>query len=259
MTSHIPAVCLLAAFGIGYPALVSAQSASDPVVVSVPDTAARVPPFVSEPPRQQSADVVSSDVAGATRQGEAIGREDARTEVYAQRGGGGRGGGRGGGGRGGQAGGNHGGGGGGGGYVVRRQPVFAGAGWGGGGVVLARPYMYDPFWASGAFGWSPMFYAPWSLMWGTAGWGGFPMFGSTTFNTGGVRLKIKPRDAQVFVNGYFAGEVDDFDGVFQSLRLAPGGHKIEVRMPGFQPLTFDVHIQPDRTLTLSEPMRAANP
>jgi hypothetical protein len=257
MTSTIPAVCLLTAFGIGYPSLVSAQASGEPVVLSVPDAVTRVPETSSDVPRTQSAEAVAGDPAVAARQGVAIGRVSEADEAYAQRRGGGGGGRSSGGGGRARGGSNRGGGGGG--YVVRPRPVFAGGGWGGGPVFVSRPYFYDPFWASGAFGWSPMFYAPWSLMWGTAGFGGFPMFGSTTFNTGAVRLKIKPRDAQVFVNGFFAGEVDDFDGVFQSLRLAPGGHKIEVRMPGFQPLTFDVHIQPDRTLTLSEGMRAANP
>jgi len=124
-------------------------------------------------------------------------------------------------------------------------------------VHVVRPYYYDPFWMSGAFGWSPMFYAPWSLMWGTAGYGPYPMFGgATAFSTGGVRLKMQPRDAQVFVDGYYAGIVDDFDGIFQSLRLAPGGHKLEVRMPGFETFTLDVHVQPDRTMTVKDTLRA---
>ena len=67
-----------------------------------------------------------------------------------------------------------------------------------------------------------------------------------------MRLRIRPRDAQVFVDGYFAGYVDDFDGNFQSLRLEQGGHKLEVRMPGFQTLTLDIHIQPNRTITIQE-------
>jgi len=60
----------------------------------------------------------------------------------------------------------------------------------------------------------------------------------------------------VFVDGFLAGTVDEFDGVFQSLRLAPGGHKIEVRMDGFETLTLDVHIQPDRTMTITQGMKA---
>jgi HSP20 family molecular chaperone IbpA len=75
------------------------------------------------------------------------------------------------------------------------------------------------------------------------------------YDTGELRLRIRPRDSQVFVDGFFAGNVDDFDGNFQSLRLEQGGHKIEVRMPGFETLTIDVHIQPNRTLTIREELR----
>jgi hypothetical protein len=66
---------------------------------------------------------------------------------------------------------------------------------------------------------------------------------------GALRLKIKPNDASVFVDGYFAGRVDDFDGIFQRLHLEPGPHRIEVREEGFEPLFFDVRILPDRTVT----------
>lgn len=60
---------------------------------------------------------------------------------------------------------------------------------------------------------------------------------------GELRLKIKPRDAQVFVDGYFVGIVDDFDGAFQRLHLPSGPHRIEVRAPGYEALTFDVQIR----------------
>jgi hypothetical protein len=66
---------------------------------------------------------------------------------------------------------------------------------------------------------------------------------------GALRLKIKPKDASVFVDGFYAGRVDDFDGVFQRLHIEPGPHRIEVRADGYEPLTFDVRITPDRTLT----------
>jgi hypothetical protein len=64
---------------------------------------------------------------------------------------------------------------------------------------------------------------------------------------GGLRLKIEPRNAQVFVDGYYAGVVDDFDGRFQKLELAPGRHHIEVRAASHEPLNFDVNIQPRQT------------
>jgi hypothetical protein len=66
---------------------------------------------------------------------------------------------------------------------------------------------------------------------------------------GSLRLKVKPRDAQVYVNGYYVGPVDDFDGVFQRLHLPSGPHRIEVRAPGYETLVFDVLIRFDQTTT----------
>ena len=65
--------------------------------------------------------------------------------------------------------------------------------------------------------------------------------------TGGLRLKVEPTDADVYVDGYFAGIVDDFNGHFQQLKLTAGPHRVEVRAPGYQPLVFDVSIQPRHT------------
>jgi hypothetical protein len=65
--------------------------------------------------------------------------------------------------------------------------------------------------------------------------------------TGGLRLEVTPKTAQVFVDGAYAGVVDDFNGHFQHLILAPGGHRIEISAPGLQTLTFTPYIQPDRT------------
>jgi len=93
---------------------------------------------------------------------------------------------------------------------------------------------YDPYW------WSTS--APYSYYGGS---------GSQYPPTGSVRLKVKPRDAQVFVDGYYVGVVDEFDGNFQSLKLAEGPHRIEVRGDGLQPLEFNVYVLADRTLKLT--------
>ncbi len=47
----------------------------------------------------------------------------------------------------------------------------------------------------------------------------------------------------MFVDGYYAGIVDDFDGHFQKLDLIPGPHHVEVRRPGYDPLVFDIVTQ----------------
>jgi hypothetical protein len=70
--------------------------------------------------------------------------------------------------------------------------------------------------------------------------------------TGGLRLKIEPKDAEVFVDGSYAGIVDDFDGVFQHLTLAAGPHHIEVRSTGYRPLEFDVMTEPHKTTTIRD-------
>ena len=37
-------------------------------------------------------------------------------------------------------------------------------------------------------------------------------------------VSVKPNKAQVCVDGYYAGIVDDFDEVFQRLHTSPGAH-----------------------------------
>jgi hypothetical protein len=66
---------------------------------------------------------------------------------------------------------------------------------------------------------------------------------------GAIRLKVKPADASVYIDGFYVGVVDDFDGTFQRLKLDAGPHRIEMRSPGHQTLSVDVIIQPDLTIT----------
>src|SRR5262245_41477298 len=72
---------------------------------------------------------------------------------------------------------------------------------------------------------------------------------------GSLRLKVKPRDASVYVDGYYAGHVDNFDGVFQSLKVESGPHRVEIRLDGYEPLSFDVRIDPDRKTTYEGELR----
>ena len=126
---------------------------------------------------------------------------------------------------------------------------------------------YDP-WGYGAFGLGYFYYSPWSWdPYGYSGYGygyGYGYYPSlsaarTATTSASVKLKVKPRDAEVWVDGYYAGTVDDFDGMFQALRLDSGAYRIEVRKPGFETLTFDVRVQPDRNITFRGEMRPAVP
>ncbi len=54
----------------------------------------------------------------------------------------------------------------------------------------------------------------------------------------------------MYVDGYYAGIVDDFDGFFQRLTLEVGPHQIEVEAPGLEPQVFDVYVDPYRTVDI---------
>ncbi len=66
---------------------------------------------------------------------------------------------------------------------------------------------------------------------------------------GAVRIVDAPRDAHVFVDGYYAGVVDDYDGVFQHLNLEAGSHHIEIEAEGYPLIAFDVRVRSGQTIT----------
>ena len=65
---------------------------------------------------------------------------------------------------------------------------------------------------------------------------------------GGVALEIEPYDADVFVDGNYAGKVEEFDGTSQPMTLVSGTHRVEVQAPGYAPLIFDVTVQPGQVI-----------
>jgi hypothetical protein len=65
---------------------------------------------------------------------------------------------------------------------------------------------------------------------------------------GGVALEMTPYDADVFVDGEYAGHVEDFDGTTQPLTLSAGMHEIEVQAQGYEPMRINVEIQPGQVI-----------
>ena len=74
-----------------------------------------------------------------------------------------------------------------------------------------------------------------------------------------VRLEVKPREAQVFVDGYYAGIVDEFDGMFQRLRTQAGRHDITLYLDGFHTVHQNVYLMPDKTLDIKLKMEPLAP
>ena len=74
-----------------------------------------------------------------------------------------------------------------------------------------------------------------------------------------VRLEVKPRQAEVFVDGYYAGIVDDFDGTFQRLRLPPGEHEIVLYLEGYRTVHQTLYLTADNTFKLKYTMEKLGP
>jgi hypothetical protein len=80
--------------------------------------------------------------------------------------------------------------------------------------------------------------------------GAFGVYGGdvqAAIPTGYLQLQVRPFDAQVFVDGFFVGSVDDVRRAGGALPAGP--HRIELRAPGYQTRTFDVRIAANETTT----------
>ena len=97
---------------------------------------------------------------------------------------------------------------------------------------------YDPYF-SGDFFWSNHTWQARSY------YGG----GNYDYDLGKLRLDMEPRDAEVYIDGYFVGVIDSYDGAFQRLSVEAGAHKVELRAEGFEPVQFDVMVIPGETIT----------
>ncbi len=129
-----------------------------------------------------------------------------------------------------------------------------------GGYGFYRSY---PYWW-GSYGWSPY----WSPYWGSYGygypsyWGGYYRHYDPNASLGAARLQVTPRETEVFVDGYFAGVVDDFDGFSQRLRLEPGDHEVTLFLDGHRALTRRMRFTIGQTFKVQhemEPLGAGEP
>ena len=105
-------------------------------------------------------------------------------------------------------------------------------------VVGPRPFVYAPF------------YEPY--YWNARPYWAYPYAVGSVY--GDVRTQITPKQAEVYVDGFYAGTAGDFDGVFKRLHLMPGGHAITLYLPGYRTITQDVYVRPDSTVKVSDTM-----
>jgi hypothetical protein len=84
------------------------------------------------------------------------------------------------------------------------------------------------------------------------GWYGGPYWGPAyggyyaNYNSGEVKLDTKVKDAQVFVNGAYAGTTHEA----KSMNLRPGSYNIEIREAGRTQFAEKVYVVAGKTLHL---------
>jgi len=100
-----------------------------------------------------------------------------------------------------------------------------------GGVVVVGPGVY------------PGWYAPfWGPYWGPAYMGPYYVYP----NSGVVKLDTKVKDAQVFINGSFAGTTQ----ANKTMRLRPGSYNLEIKEGGKTSFAEQIYVVAGKTLHL---------
>jgi len=128
--------------------------------------------------------------------------------------------------------------------IVRRGPVShiaVGVGIGYpiyGFPAYAYPYFYDPFW------------------WGYPGWGGYQYYPSRYYYPGAdLRIQVQPKDAEVYLDGYLVGTVDNFDGVFQRLQVPLGEHEVTIYSPTYHSFRERMLFRPGESYKIKNVMQ----
>ena len=97
-----------------------------------------------------------------------------------------------------------------------------------GAVVVGQPYY--------SFGWYSPFWGPY--------WGAYPYYSYP--NSGEIKVDTKVKDAQVFIDGAYAGTTHEN----KTMHLRPGSYNIEIREGGQPHFTERIYVVAGRTIHL---------
>jgi hypothetical protein len=136
-------------------------------------------------------------------------------------------------------------------------------------IAVARPTVFVGGYYYPSLYRTSLFYDPWGPgYYGYYGYGPYyqvqiPIYGRGRGygydRSGSVRLQVSPRQSEVFVDGYYAGTVDDFDGVFQRLNIESGEHEIQVYLAGYRSFEQRFYLQPGKTFNIKHTMEPLGP
>jgi hypothetical protein len=118
----------------------------------------------------------------------------------------------------------------------------------------SRPY----YWGYGSYPWGGLYFDSYWYGGGSAPYYssnyGYGYYATPYGDTGSIRMLVDQERAKVYVDGYYAGVVDDFDGMFQRLYVSPGRHEIAIKLDGYKTERFEVYVQDGSTVKIKHDM-----
>jgi hypothetical protein len=131
--------------------------------------------------------------------------------------------------------------------VVVRSPVY-----------YPRSFYYYPRFYAPFYYYDPFFWGGYGFGYGYGygyGYGQYPYYWPARYDvTGAARLQVSPKQTQIFVDGYFVGTADKFDGAFQRLRVEAGEHELEFYLEGYRTAKQPVLFRREGTITIKHVM-----
>jgi hypothetical protein len=116
-------------------------------------------------------------------------------------------------------------------------------------VGYGYPYFYPAF-----------YYSSWYGPWGWYGypWGPWPAYAYYD-NSSSVRIQGAPREAEVYVDGYYTGVVNDFDGALQRMRVPPGEHEVTIYLEGYKSTRQTILFRPGASYKINATLEKLAP
>jgi hypothetical protein len=134
-----------------------------------------------------------------------------------------------------------------------RVSVGVGVGVGYGHPFYGAPYFYNPYWWGSYGGFYGGFWGYPSFAYGPYPYYGYP--GYAYDPSADIRVQVTPRTAEVYVDGYLVGAVDDFDGVFQRVHMPLGEHEITIYSPGYHSIVQRMLLRPFQSYKIKDTMQ----
>ncbi len=131
------------------------------------------------------------------------------------------------------------------GYPYYYNPYYYGYGYSPYYYGYYRPYGYAPYY----YGGYPSYYGGYP----SAGYGeGYAPYAADRASLGAVAVKVRPRTAEVYVDGRYVGAAGSFDGFPGYLWIDPGPHRIELVQNGYANLEQEIEVSAGQVLEIEQ-------